>query len=271
MQRKKIIVSLLLIGSGALFADSYSYDSNAGYAESGRLRANQKILRISYHPTKERYTKEITNRTYDISWTLIFHLGSKTGKEMPCRLTDRKIERCSIVPLGTGGYDWAGTTDFVLRKETDGWYEINIDPTSDETAWFQPVTTQELSFTTISVKEWVASQDGFKVVGASVPVLESKNETSEHKVDCGSTNGFAERSSGLLPLGPPDGDWIPVTCLAPGCYEERDPSLKFAEEVEGDQEKKKLMVLPKCPSGWIRWKKEDGTLNVVPEKSFPDC
>lgn len=263
-----ILVFLTTMVPSILFADSYSYKTNVAYAESGKLRANQQILRVSFHPSDERYMKEIKNQTYNISWTLTFRLGSKSGDKIICQMSDRKINGCSIKPLGMGGYDWSGSTDFILKSKKDGWFEISIDPISDQTAWLKDETIEGVSLSTMSVKKWIISQDGFGVVSSSIPVLANRSGNGKPIAVCGSSNGFNERSSGLLSSGTIEGDWIPVSCLATNCYDANDPSMKFVEDKD---EMRKLRKLPKCPKGWIRWRAHDGTLNIVPQKSFPDC
>lgn len=251
-----------------LFADSYSYEANVAYIESGKLRTSQQILRVSFHPSDKLYMKEIQNQTYNISWTLTFHLGSRNGDKIMCQLSDRKIKGCSIKPLGMGGYDWSGVTDFLLKSKKNGWFEISIDPISGQTAWLKAETIEMLSLSTMTVEQWVTSQDGFGVVHSSIPVFASRNENGKPLAVCGSSNGFKKRSNGLLSSGPIKGDWIPVSCLAPNCYDANDPLMKFVEDKD---EMKKLKKLPKCSKGWIRWRAQDGMLNIVPQKSFPDC
>lgn len=266
MNLKNIIASLVFLTTmvpRVLFADVYTYQTNVAYAESGKLRANQQILRVSFSPSEERYMKEIQNQTYNISWTLTFHLGSKTGDKIICQLSDRKIEGCSITPLGMGGYNWSGSTDFVLKSKKDGWFEISIDPISDQTAWLKAETIEGLSLSTMSVEQWVTSEDGFGVVHSSIPVLANRSGNGKPIAVCGSSSVFNERSSGLLSSGPIEGDWIPVSCLAPNCYDANDPS------VEDEEEMRKLRELPECPKGWIRWRAQDGTLNIVPQSFFP--
>lgn len=271
MKLKKIIAILVFLATmlpSVLFADSYTYKTNVAYVETGGLRANQQILRASFRPSDEMYMKEMRNQNYDFSWNLTFHLGSKSGDKIMCQLSDRKIKGCSITPLGMGGYDWSGVTDFVLKSKKNGWFEINIDPISDQTAWLKDEKIKMLSLSIMSVKQWVASQDGFGVVHSSIPVFANRSRNGKPIAVCGSSNGFEKRSTGLLSSGPIDGDWIPVSCLAPSCYDANDPLTKFVEDKD---EMKKLRKLPKCPKGWIRWRAQDGTLNIVPQKSFPDC
>ena len=271
MNLKNIIASLVFLTimvPGILFADSYTYETNVAYAKSGKLRAPQQILRLSFSPSEERYMKEIQDQTYNISWALTFHLGSKNGKKIICQLSDRKIKGCSITPLGMGGYDWSGATDFLLKSKNDGWFEISIDPISDQTAWLKNETIERLSVSTMSVEQWITSQNGFGVVHSSISVSANRSGNGKPIAVCGSSNGFNERSSGLLSSGPIEGDWIPVSCLAPNCYDANDPLMKF---VENEDKIRKLKGLPKCPKGWIRWREPDGTLNIVPQKSFPDC